>query len=143
MNRSAKPTDDGARDGAPANQPGVFIVDDDQSARDSLKWLITNLDFPVEAFESAELFLESVSPEQPGCLILDLQMPKMDGFQLLHEMKARAYKMPVIMITGHGDWETGTRAKQAGAMAYLEKPYDDEDVLFFVKKALAEQGRDG
>ncbi len=115
----------------------VCIVDDDASLRRSLRNLLMSVGFRVETFQSAELFLESVPRENPGCVVLDLRMPGMSGLDLLRRLAATGSRIPVIILTAHGDDETRRRSLQAGAVAFLEKPFQSAALLAAVRTALS------
>jgi len=115
----------------------VCIVDDDASLRRSLRNLLMSVGFRVETFQSAELFLESVPRENPGCVVLDLRMPGMSGLDLLRQLAASGSRIPVIILTAHGDDETRRRSLQAGAVAFLEKPFQSAALLDAVRTALS------
>ena len=115
----------------------VCIVDDDASLRRSLRNLLMSVGFRVETFQSAELFLESAHRENPGCVVLDLRMPGMSGLDLLRQLAATGSGIPVIILTAHGDDETRRRSLQAGAVAFLEKPFQSAALLDAVRTALS------
>ncbi len=117
-------------------EPTVYVVEDDQAVRDSLCWLISTMDLPVLAFASASEFLETVQPGHPGCAIIDVRLPGMNGLELQEELNERSPDLPVIVITGHGTEKTASRAMAAGALGYLEKPTDDEALMELVKKGI-------
>lgn len=104
-------------------QPIVYLVDDDPSVRKTLPRGLKRRGFNVEAFDSAQEFLNNYSPEQPGCLILDLSMPGMDGLELQQELINRKIAIPIIFITGHGGIQQSVKALRAGAIDFLEKPF--------------------
>lgn len=114
----------------------VFVVDDDQAVRDSLEWLLTAGDLKVRTFSSASAFLEQFVPGSPGCLLVDVRMPGMSGLELQEELTARGIGIPVIVITGHSDFQMALRAIEAGASDFLEKPLDDESLMNAVRKAM-------
>ncbi len=114
----------------------IFVVDDDEAVRDSLSVLLEASGFRVEAHESAKAFLASGASEKRGCVIADIRMPDMDGLELQLEMKARGSKLPIIIMTGHGDVPLAVRAMKEGAIDFLEKPYDAAVVLDSIKLAL-------
>lgn len=114
----------------------VFLVDDDDAVRDSLHALLTASGFKVEPFSSALAFLAAYTPERKGCLIVDIRMPDMDGLTLQEELRSRQWHIPVIVITGHGDVPLAVRAMKAGALDFLEKPFDDAVLLDSVKRGL-------
>lgn len=112
----------------------VFVVDDDGVVRDSLRALLESAGHQVADYESADAFLENVSPTTVGCLVTDIRMPGMDGLALQQELIKREIKMPVIVITGHGDVTLAVRAMKAGALDFIEKPFDDETLLASIRR---------
>jgi FixJ family two-component response regulator len=116
----------------------VSIVDDDASLRRSLRNLLMSAGLPVETFQSAEGFLDSGVRDTTGCLVLDLRMPGMGGFELLRHLMAAGSRIPVIIMTAHGDEDTRRRSLQAGAVAFLEKPVQGTALVDAVRNALAE-----
>ncbi len=114
----------------------VYIVDDDPAVRDSLRWLIESLKYPVETFDSAQAFLDSYTPAARGCLVLDVRLPGMSGLQLQKKLTEDGIDLPTIIITGHGDVPLAVRALQAGALHFLEKPFREQEVLDCVQEAL-------
>ena len=116
----------------------VFIVDDDQAVARSLRWLIETVRLKVETFASAQTFLDGYDASKPGCLVLDVRMPGMSGLELQERLAARrTYHVPIIFITGHGDVQMAVRAVQAGAYDFVEKPFNDQDLLDRVQRAIA------
>lgn len=115
----------------------VFVVDDDQAMRSSLKWLIESVGMEVETFDSAHAFLDTYYPGRAGCLLLDVRMPGMSGLELQDYLTRREIRIPVIIITGHGDVAMAVKAMKAGAVDFIEKPFDDEQLLNSIRKALA------
>ena len=116
----------------------IFIVDDDEAVRMSLAALLEMEGFATATFESAAAFLASDGPGRPGCLIADVRMPDMDGLELQEELVRRQAGLPVIVVTGHGDVPLAVRAMKAGAVDFLEKPYDEGLLLSAIRRALAE-----
>lgn len=114
----------------------VFVVDDDQAMRDSLRFLITSDGLAVECFASAEEFLDSYTPGRPGCLVLDVRMPKLSGLELQEKLREDRFAPPVVLITGHGDVPMAVRALKAGAFDFIEKPFNDAFLLERVREAL-------
>ncbi len=114
----------------------VFVVDDDEAMRSSLRWLIESDGLEVETFESAQHFLDSYYPGQAGCLLLDVRMPGMSGLKLQSQLEEREISAPVIIITGHGDIAMAVKAMKAGARDFIEKPFDDEVLLKAIRRAL-------
>jgi len=115
----------------------VCVVDDDASLRRSLRNLLMSVGYRVETFQSAEAFLDSVHHENTGCLVLDLRMTGMNGLDLLRHLAATGSRIPVIILTAHGDDETRQRSLQAGAVAFLTKPFQSATLLDAVRTALA------
>ena len=122
-------------------EPTVFIVDDDDAVRRFLSGLIESVELRVEAFASARDFLEAYEPGQPGCLVLDVRMPGMSGLELQRELAERAIDLPVIVLTGHGNVQVAVHAMKAGAVDFVEKPFDNELLLDRIQKAVAESVR--
>lgn len=116
--------------------PTVFVVDDDPAVRSSLCWLISSLDLPVQAFPSALDFLHAVAPTRSGCVILDVKMPGMSGLRLQQEIKDRYPNLATIVMSAYGSPETAERAVADGALAYVEKPVNDEVLIDLVRKGL-------
>lgn len=116
----------------------IFIVDDDQAARDSLSWLISSIGLHVETFASAQDFLDTYDPSRPGCLLVDVRMPGMSGLELQKQLAENPHCLPVIVVTGHGDVQMAVRAMKDGAFDFIEKPYNDQVLLDLVHKAVQE-----
>jgi FixJ family two-component response regulator len=116
--------------------PTVFVVDDDEAMRNSLKWLIESTGLSVQTFDSADAFLTGYSPDWAGCLLLDVRMPGMSGLELQAYLARVDYQLPVIIITGHGDVGMAVKAMQAGALDFIEKPFYDDDLLSSIRRAL-------
>ena len=114
----------------------VFIVDDDEAVRGSLKMLLKTLGLPAQAYGSAQEFLSAFDPLRSGCLVLDIRMPGMSGLELQEELNARGALLPIIFITGHGDVPMAVEAMQRGAMDFLQKPFRDQDLIDRINKAL-------
>lgn len=117
----------------------IFVIDDDVSVRDSMRALLESAGYKVKDYPSAIAFLAS-PPPRGGCLISDIRMPEMDGLALQEEIARRGLATPVIIMTGHGDVPLAVRAMKAGALDFIEKPFDDEAMLGSVRRAL-EVGR--
>ncbi|MDE2181593.1 MAG: response regulator [Alphaproteobacteria bacterium] len=115
----------------------VFVVDDDPDIRDSLKMLLEAAEYPTQVFESAAAFLASAAPSTAGCLIVDVQMPGMNGIELQRELNARHSPLQVIVMTGHGDIPIAVEAMKTGAVDFLEKPFEDTVLLKSVEGAIA------
>ncbi|KAA3628176.1 MAG: DNA-binding response regulator [Proteobacteria bacterium] len=119
-----------------SEKPIVFVVDDDEAARDSLGWLVRSVGLEVVTSASAAEFLKRFDPGQPGCLILDIRMPGMSGLELLNRLQELHAVLPVIIITGHGDVPMAVRALKAGAMEFIEKPFNDQELLDCVHRGI-------
>lgn len=115
----------------------VFIVDDDEAMRDSLRWLLESVGWQVDAYASGQAFLDQYDTDWPGCLLSDVRMPGMSGLQLQEALQHRDCGLPVILITGHGDVPMAVRAMKHGAVDFLEKPFNDQVLLDCVQRALA------
>ena len=115
----------------------VFVIDDDASMRDSLKWFLQTVGLPAETFASAEEFLESFSGDRPGCIVLDVRMPESSGLELQERLKDEPAAPPILMISGHGDVPMAVRAMQNGAFDFIEKPVGDQVLLERIQKAIA------
>ena len=124
-------------------EPAVFIVDDDGAIRRFLSGLIESVDLRVEAYASAQDFLAAYEPGRPGCLVLDVRMPEMSGLELQRELTNRAIDLPVIILTGHGNVQVAVHAMKAGAIDFVEKPFDNELLLDRIQNAVAESLRAG
>jgi FixJ family two-component response regulator len=115
----------------------VFIVDDNQAVARSLRWLFETVQLKVETFSSAQSFLDTYHSSKPGCLVLDVRMPGMSGLDLQERLAAQQIHLPIIFITGHGDVQMAVRAVKAGAFDFIEKPFNDQDLLDRIHKAIA------
>jgi len=118
------------------SQTSVFVVDDDQAMRNSLKWLIESVGMKVETFASADEFIHNYYPGRAGCLLLDVRMPGMSGLELQEHFLEHQIKIPIIIITGHGDVPMAVRAMKSGAVDFIEKPFNDELLLESIRNAL-------
>jgi FixJ family two-component response regulator len=114
----------------------VFVVDDHGGIRKSLRFLIESVGLHTEGYASAEQFLDNCQPNRVGCLVLDVQMPGMTGLQLLEDLAEHGDYRPAVVITGHADVTTAVRAMKAGAVDFLPKPFDDEDLLERVQQCI-------
>lgn len=117
-------------------EPTVFVLDDDPAMRSSLRWLIESVGLTVATFETAEGFLSSYDPGQPGCLVLDVRMPGMSGLELQTALRERLVSLPTIVITGHADVTMAVRAVKNGALDFLEKPFSDQILLDRIRQAI-------
>jgi FixJ family two-component response regulator len=119
------------------DRPTVFVVDDDASMRSSLTRLLRSADLAVETYASAREFLDSDAwDRRPGCLVLDVRMPGLDGLALQEELLSRDEALPIIFITGHGDIPMAVDTMKKGAIEFLPKPFDDEQLLQAVRDGL-------
>jgi FixJ family two-component response regulator len=114
----------------------VYVVDDDDAVRDSLRLLLKSAGIACEVHSAAQQFLAAYDPAQPGCLVLDVRMPGMSGLEMQHELNLRGAIIPVIFITGHGDIPMAVEAMQHGAFDFLQKPFRDQELLDRVQRAL-------
>ena len=114
----------------------VYVVDDDPSVRAGLSRLLQSMGLTVKTFASAREFLEQAVPEEPGCLIVDLRMPAMNGLELQEQLMTRNLNLPVIFLTGYGTVPASVRAMKRGAVDFLEKPVDDQVLLDAIYQAL-------
>ncbi len=112
----------------------IFVVDDDEAVRNSLAALLSSEGYEAQTFASAKAFLDCYVPSANCCLIADIRMPDMDGLELQEELNRRQVKLPIIMVTGHGDVPLAVRAMKAGAIDFLEKPYDEAVLLATVSR---------
>lgn len=120
----------------PALKPTVFVVDDDRPMRESLVALLAALAYRVEAFAAPGAFQRHYRAEMPGCLLLDVQMPRQSGLELYEQLLREGKRLPVIFITAHADVSTAVAAMKTGAIEFLEKPFDRETLVDRVQKAL-------
>jgi FixJ family two-component response regulator len=114
----------------------VFVVDDDPSVRKAAARLFRSAEFDVETFESADEFLEFPRPDLPSCLVLDVRMPGLSGIELQQQLVARDGDLPIIFMTGHGDIPMSVQAMKAGAVDFLPKPVNDDQLLHVVQQAI-------
>jgi DNA-binding NtrC family response regulator len=117
--------------------PQVYVVDDDVSVREALSSLIRSAGLTVRTFASASESLRGLEQEQPGCLVLDIQLPDINGFELQQRLATDHIQIPIIFLTGHGDIPMSVRAIKAGAIEFLTKPFDDEYLLETIRTAIA------
>ena len=124
------------------NQSIVMIVDDDDSIRKSVRRLMKSYGFAVETFASAEEFLASDRVDKTSCLILDVQMPGMNGLELQKSLIASGRVIPIVFITAYSDDRARAEALKAGAVSYLAKPFDEEGLINCIHTALQHAGGD-
>jgi two-component system, LuxR family, response regulator FixJ len=121
--------------------PKVYIVDDDAAVRDALAALLGSVGLAATAFDSAESFLAEAHAGMRGCVLLDVRMPGMGGLELQPRLQERGVLLPVIFITGHGDVAMAVRAMKAGAADFIEKPFNEQQVLDRIHACLGEDDR--
>ena len=119
----------------------VYVLDDDPSVRKALTRLIESVGIATRAFSSANEFLEASLPDGPACLVLDVRMPGMSGLELQHALSTAEREVPIIFITGHGNVPMSVRAMKAGAVDFLEKPFDDQVLIDAIQGALERDAR--
>jgi two-component system response regulator FixJ len=117
-------------------QPTVFIIDDEKAMRESLKTLMETVGLNAQTCSSADEFLEAYDPKIPGCLVVDVRLPGMSGLELQVKLIEDGIKLPVIIITGHGDVPMAVQAMKMGALNFIEKPFRDQVLLDNIKKAI-------
>jgi len=118
----------------------VFVVDDDEAVRSSLRLLLKSVGLPVETFDSATAFLDQYDGNRAGCLVLDIRMPGMSGLDLQQALNERHSILPIVFITGHGDVPMAVEAMQAGAVDFIQKPFRDQDLIDRINRGLAKDG---
>lgn len=116
----------------------VFVVDDDTSVRDSLRWLVESVGLQAVTFSDAQEMLRQVSPAQPGCFVLDVRMPGMSGLELQEQLVTRGFHQPVIIMTAYGDVPMAVRAMKKGAVYFFEKNSSNQVLLEQIQAALVE-----
>ena len=114
----------------------VFVVDDDASMRSALDRLVTSAGFRCQTFPNAEEYLRSARPEMPGCLVLDVRMPGLTGFDLQRELSTSAHQLPIIFLTAHGDIPLSVSAMRAGAIEFFTKPFQAQALLAAIRQAI-------
>jgi two-component system, LuxR family, response regulator FixJ len=118
----------------------VYVIDDDAAMRDSLDFLLSSAGFNVRLFDSAQIFLNALPDIAVGCVVTDIRMPGMDGMELLRQLNSisNSRRLPVIVMTGHGDIPLAVEAMKLGALDFLEKPFEDERLIGMIEAALSE-----
>jgi two-component system response regulator FixJ len=120
---------------------GVYLIDDDEAARESLSFLLRTAGLDVRTYDSAVAFLREMPDLKSACVITDVRMPEMSGIDLLRRLRELKIDVPVIVITGHADVPLAVEAMKVGAAEFLEKPFDDDAMLACIRTALDEQRR--
>jgi len=118
------------------DKPFVYVVDDDDQAREYVTWVLESAGWAVKAYPSADLFLDDYNPAVPGCLVSDVRMPGLSGLDLQRELSARSIELPIIMISAFAEVPMAVRAMRDGAMDFLEKPFDGQTLLERVRSAV-------
>lgn len=114
----------------------IHVIDDDEAVRDSLEFVFETAEMAVRSYDSAVAFLQALDGGTSGCIVTDVRMPDMSGLDLLLELQDRGVRMPVIVITGHGDVPLAVEAMKAGAHDFIEKPFEEQRLLAAVQRAL-------
>jgi FixJ family two-component response regulator len=117
-------------------EPTIFVIDDDPLMLDALSTLLRSIGLRVETFASAAEFLQHKLPPVPSCLVLDIRLPRLSGFDVQAELSRLGIRMPIVFITGHGDVPMSVKAMKAGAVDFLTKPFRDQELLDAVSAAL-------
>ena len=123
------------------SSPVIAIVDDDPSVREGLQSLIRSVGWRAETFDSSQEFLARRGSEAPSCLVLDLQLPGLSGLELQKRMAEVALEIPIVFLTGHGNIPASVKAMKAGAIEFLTKPVDEEDLLRAIREAIESDRR--
>jgi len=126
-----------------ASNAVVHLIDDDEGVRHALAFLLTAAGLAVRIYESGIAFLDAIETLQPGCIISDVRMPGIDGLELQRRLKALDIKLPMIIMTGHADVPLAVEAMKAGAVDFIEKPFDDDLLLSAINTALARYSEAG
>ena len=121
---------------APFSPATVFIVDDDEAVRDSLRWLLEANGYRVRCYDSGERFLAELDPSMVGVIVLDVRMPGMSGLELQERLIARKSALPIIFVTGHGDVPMAVNTMKKGAVDFLEKPFNEAELRALIAKML-------
>jgi two-component system response regulator FixJ len=124
-----------------AHNAMVMVVDDDAGVRNAMRTLLKSVGLISQLYASAQEFLASYSPSQPGCVLLDIRMPGMSGLELQQELNLRGATIPVIFMSGHGDIPMAVEAMQHGAFDFLQKPFRDQDLLDRIQKAIVRDAK--
>lgn len=125
-----------------ASEPIVYVIDDDDGARDALEFLLDTAAIRVRSFPSADTFLAASPPLSGACVITDVRMPGLNGIELVEELKRRGAAVPVIVMTGHADVPLAIQALHAGVSDFIEKPFDGDVMLAAIRKSIAMQAAD-
>jgi two-component system response regulator FixJ len=116
----------------------IFVIDDDDEVCEALRWLLESVQFNVETYKNAFVFLENYNHKNQGCLIMDVRLPGMSGLELLEQLRQEKCPLPIIVITGHGDIPMAVRAMKLGAKDFILKPFNDQCLLETVQKHISQ-----
>lgn len=119
-------------------EPIVFVIDDDETSRESICALVESMNIPTESFDSGESFLNSYTGNRPGCVVTDIRMPGMSGVELQEKLRESGFSIPTVVVTAYATTPVTVKAMQNGAITLLEKPYNDQALWDAIRKALAE-----
>jgi len=117
-------------------EPTVFVVDDDDAVRHALSILLESMGIQVATFDSVQTFLDAYEPGMPGCLVLDVRLPRFSGLELQEHLSRQGVNIPIIFVSGHGNVSMAVRTMKAGAVDFLEKPFDDQMLLDSIQRAI-------
>jgi FixJ family two-component response regulator len=120
----------------PADTPTIFVIDDDPSVRASIQGLLKSASLRSESFGTAEEFLRNKQPEGPSCLVLDISLPGVNGLDFQRQLADAGIQIPIVFVTGHGDIPMTVKAMKLGAVEFLTKPFDDQDLLAAIRQGL-------
>ncbi len=124
----------------PAGTPTVFVIDDDAAMRAAIRGLLKSVGLPSESYGTAEEFLRNKRPDGPSCLVLDVSLPGVSGLDFQRQLADAGIQIPIIFITGHGDIPMTVKAMKSGALEFLTKPFQDQDLLDAIRQALDRDG---
>ncbi|HKL76803.1 MAG TPA: response regulator [Gammaproteobacteria bacterium] len=116
----------------------VFVVDDDEGVRESVRWLLESVNLEVEVFDDAQTFMRGFRDDQPGVVLLDIRMPGASGLEVQEWMREQGVETPVVILTGHADVPAAVRAMKGGALDFIEKPYNAQALIETVQRAIQE-----
>ena len=119
----------------------VFIVDDDEASRASLKWLVESIGLKAKSFATTDGFLAAYDTDVPGCVVLDVRMPDMSGIQLQELLAQQGVEIPIVFVTGFADVSTAVRALKNGAIDFIEKPYSNQQILDAIQESIRRDTR--
>lgn len=118
----------------------VFVIDDNSAVRDAIRWMVEEVGLRVKTFGTANEFLDELDLDSYGCLVLDVRMPGMSGLDLQEHMAEMGVTLPVIVITGHGDVPMAVRSMKSGAFEFMQKPFNDQDLIDCIYAAINKHG---